>query len=146
MPQLCHCPNRLPHSWRGKPFTQSPRHHGQRGALSHFQACSSQMQSPNHKMHQLHHRMFLFPHQPVSPPNDGVLPQTTIPSLCTTCTVFGSPFSQTRMCRLSWPTYARIHIIPEVVSLPHTPQGLSPIGSSRQCVVGRDPRAPAKQN
>ena len=26
-----------------------------------------------------------------------------------------------------------------LVSLPHTPQGLSPIGSSRHCLVGRDP-------
>ena len=32
-----------------------------------------------------------------------------------------------------------------LVSLPHTPQGLSPIGSSRQCVAGRDPRAPANK-
>ena len=33
-----------------------------------------------------------------------------------------------------------------LVSLPHTPQGLSPIGSNRHCVVGRDPRAPANKN
>ena len=32
-----------------------------------------------------------------------------------------------------------------LVSLPHTPQGLSPIGSNRQCVAGRDPRAPANK-
>ena len=32
-----------------------------------------------------------------------------------------------------------------VVSLPHTTQRLSPIGSSRQCVAGRDPRAPANK-
>ena len=34
----------------------------------------------------------------------------------------------------------------ELVSLPHTPKGLSSIGRSRQCVVGRDPRAPANKN
>ena len=33
-----------------------------------------------------------------------------------------------------------------LVSLPHTPQGLSSIGSNRHCVVGRDPQAPANKN
>ena len=33
-----------------------------------------------------------------------------------------------------------------LVSLPHTPKGLSFIGSNRHCVVGRDPRAPANKN
>ena len=37
-------------------------------------------------------------------------------------------------------------LIVQLVSLPHTPQGLSPIGSNRYCVVGRDPRAPANKN
>ena len=32
-----------------------------------------------------------------------------------------------------------------LVSLPHTPKGLSVFGINRQCVAGRDPRAPSKQ-
>ena len=39
----------------------------------------------------------------------------------------------------------RWHVACSLVSLPHTPKGLSFIGINRHCVAGRDPRAPSKQ-